>query len=91
MATYKKIPNKISNKINAEENKIIANKEAVNWMFVNGTNSCFITLKDHQTNFFNNPKVHLLNPTKNKLGRISKSILAKINTKFSQRPSLERH
>ena len=30
MATYKKIPNKISNKINAEENKIIANKEAVN-------------------------------------------------------------
>ena len=60
-------------------------------MFVNGTNSCFITLKDHKTNFLNKPKVHLLNPTKNKLGRLSKSILDKINTKFNQSTSMEIH
>ena len=46
-------------------------------MFVNGSNSCFITLKDHKPNFLNSPKVHLLNPVKNELG---KSILDRINT-----------
>ena len=49
-------------------------------MFVNGSNSCFITLKDHKPSFLNNPKARLLNPAKNELGRISKSILDKINT-----------
>ena len=49
-------------------------------MFVNGNNSCFITLKDHKPSFLNNLKVHLLNSAKNKLGKISKSILDKINT-----------
>ena len=49
-------------------------------MFVNARNSCFITLKDHKPNFLNNPKVRLLNPYKNELGRISKSILERINT-----------
>ena len=44
-------------------------------MFVNGTNSCFITLKDQKQNFLFNPKVRLLNPAKNKLGRIRKSII----------------
>ena len=49
-------------------------------MFVNGSNSCFITLKDHKPNFLNNPKVRLLNSAKNELGRISKSILDRIYT-----------
>ena len=49
-------------------------------MFVNGTNSCFITLKDHKPNFLNNSKVALLNPAKNGLVRISKCILDRINT-----------
>ena len=49
-------------------------------MFVNGSNSCFITLKDRKPNFLNNPRVRLLNPSKNELGRISKSILDKMNT-----------
>ena len=79
MSTYKKVPNKISNKVNSEGKKIIENKEVVNQMFVNGSKSCFMTLKDHKTNFLN-PKVRLLNPPKNEIGRISKSILDKINT-----------
>ena len=48
-------------------------------MFVNGKQNCFITLKDHKPNFQNNPTVRILNPVKNELGRISKTILDKIN------------
>ena len=49
-------------------------------MFVTGSNSCFITLKDRKLNFLSHPKVCLLNPTKNEHGRISKSRLDRINT-----------
>ena len=55
------------------------NKTALNRMFINGKNNCFITLKDHKENFLNNPKTRLLNPAKNELGRISKVILDEIN------------
>ena len=55
--TYKKIPDKISNKVNADGKKIVDNKEVTNRLFVNGRKSCFITLKDHGTHFLNNPKV----------------------------------
>ena len=79
-SAYKKVSDKISNKVNADGKKIIENKAVVNRMFVNGSNSCFITLKDHKPNFLNNPKVRLINPAKNELGRISKSILDRINT-----------
>ena len=48
-------------------------------MLTNGKNECFITLKDHKPNFKNNPKVRLIKPAKNEIGRISKNILDKIN------------
>ena len=57
-STNKKIPDKISNKVNAYGKKIMENKEIVNRLFVNGRNSCCITLKDHKPHFSNNPKVH---------------------------------
>ena len=47
-------------------------------MFVYGKQNCFITFKDHKPNFKNNPTVRLLNPVKNELGRISKTVLDKI-------------
>ena len=56
-STYKKISDKISNKVNADGKKIVENKEVVNRLFVNGRNSCFITLKDHKRHFLNNPKI----------------------------------
>ena len=67
------------------------NKTALNGVFINGKNSCFIILKDHKTYFLNNPKIRLLNPAKNEFSRISKVILDKINlnlrneTKANQR------
>ena len=39
-----------------------------------------MNLKDHKLNPLNNTKVRLLNPAKNELGRISKSMLDRINT-----------
>ena len=48
-------------------------------MLTNGKSKCFITLKDHKPNFKNNPEVRLINLEKNEIGRISKTILDKIN------------
>ena len=48
-------------------------------MFINVTNRCFIILKDHKPNFLNNMRTRLLNTAKNKLGRITKVLLDKIN------------
>ena len=48
---------KITKKVNADGKKIVENKEVVNQLFLNGRNSCFITLKDHKPQFLNNPKV----------------------------------
>ena len=56
-STHKKISDKINNKVNADGKKIVENKEVVNQLFVNGRNSCFITLKDHKWHFLNNPKI----------------------------------
>ena len=56
-STNKNIPDKIGNKVNADGKKIIEYKEIVNRLFVNGRNSCFITLKDHKPHFLNNPRV----------------------------------
>ena len=57
MSTNKKIPDKISNKVNADGNKIIEKKEVDNQLFVNCRNSCFITLKDHKPHFLKSSKV----------------------------------
>ena len=63
-STYKKVPDKINDKINTEGKRIMENKTALNRMFINGKNNCFITLKDHKENFLNNPKTRLINPAK---------------------------
>ena len=39
---------------------------------------CFATLKDHKTNFPQNPQIRLINPTKTEVGRPAKQILEDI-------------
>ena len=39
----------------------------------------FISLKDHKENFNNNPQCRLINPAKSNLGKVSKTILDRIN------------
>ena len=76
--SYKKVSRKTQDQIN-NQGKTIMNNEVIKRMFVNGKQNCFITLNDHKPNIQNNPIVRLLNPAKNELGRISKTILDKIN------------
>ena len=79
ITTYKKASDNIHNKINTDGKKLMKDKDILNRMLRNGQNECFITLKDHKSIFQNNPKVRLINPAKNELGRISKNILDKIS------------
>ena len=76
--SYKKIKKKAQGQINSQGKNMLKNKEVIKRMFVNGKQNCFITLEDHKSNFQSNPTVRLLNPAKNELGRISKTILDKI-------------
>ena len=77
--SYKKINKKAQTQINSQGKNILKNKEVIKIMFVNGKQNCFIKLNDHKPNLQNNPTVRLLNPAKNELGRISKTILDKTN------------
>ena len=49
-------------------------------MDVNAESNCFIINKDPKENFLNHPKVRLINPAKNEIGRINKRNL--INMKL---------
>ena len=44
--------------------------------------SAFISLKDHKQDFESHPKCRLINPAKNQLGKVSKSILDNINNEI---------
>ena len=78
-ATYKKASDNIHNEINTDGKKLMKDKDILNRMLTNGKNEYVITLKYHKPNFKNNPKVRLINPAKSEIGRISKSILDKVN------------
>ena len=82
-STYKKANGNIKKRINVKGKQIV-NKSfdnIIERMDVNTDSSYFITIKDHKENFLNHPKVRLINPAKNELGRISKTILDNINMK----------
>ena len=42
----------------------------------------FITLKDHKSDFQQNPSCRLINPVKNEFGKVSKLIIDKVNKKL---------
>ena len=77
--TYKKASDNIHNKISTDGEKLMKDKDIINWILRNGKNECFTTLKDYKPNFKHNPQVRLINPAKNE---ISKNIHEKINDKL---------
>ena len=78
-ATYKKARKGIEDIINKEGIKYANRANIFDRIEIDGTSNCFITLKGHKENFINHPITRLINPAKNEIGRISKSILDKIN------------
>ena len=56
-STYKKVSDEINNKVNTEGERTTENKIALDRIFINGKNNCFITLKDHKETFFYDQKI----------------------------------
>ena len=79
---HKEASHNIHNKISMDRKKLMKDKNILNILLMNGSNECFITLKDHKPNFKINPKVRLANPAKKEICRISKNILDKANHKL---------
>ena len=49
----------------------------------------FVTLKDHKPGFRSNPQCRLLNPCKQELGKVSKQMLEKLNSKIRTKSQLK--
>ena len=85
---YKKAPPGLEKEINTGDKIISAELELDDRINIAAKNEAFITLKDHKDNFNNNPKCRLINPRKSEIGKISKRILEKINTKIRDKTKL---
>jgi hypothetical protein len=77
---YKKAPPNLEKDINIEDKRIAAALELDDRINCIAKNETFITLKDHKPSFNNKPTCRLINPTKSEIGKISKSILERINS-----------
>ena len=86
--SYKKGNKNIGTKINKEGIKFAKQANILDKIEINGTGNSFITLKDHKENFTNHPTTRLTSPRKNEIGRISKHILDKTNTKLVSKLSV---
>ena len=86
---YKKENQKEVDKIDSEHIKIVNKLELQDRVFETTPCQAFITLKDHKEGFVNNPKVRLINPCKNEIGRIAKKILEKVNTAVRTKSGLK--
>ena len=80
--TYKHGSEENISEINNELNHIANRLSIGNRIESMKKREAFISLKDHKKNFQNNPKCRLINPAKSDSGKISKSILDKLNTKL---------
>ena len=81
--SYKQAQPSTTKEIHAK-NKIIAAKLGIDDRVDSTANKdAFITLKDHKPNFTNKPACRLINPTKSEIGKISKTVLDRINHKIT--------
>ena len=79
---YKKAPSAAENQYTEKDKNIAMKRELENRIDTTAKNEVFITLKDHKPNLSNNPKCRLINPSKPEIGKISKQILERINSKI---------
>ena len=77
--TYKKFNKTKVNQINYQAKTIIEKLEIIDRVEKVQESEGFITIKDHKDNFPNSLSFRLINPSKSDLGKISKTILDKIN------------
>ena len=77
--TYKKALTKLEKSINLGAKNIAKNINLADRIEHLPRAESFITLKDHKSNFIKSPTCRLINRSKNELGKISKSILDRVN------------
>lgn len=80
---YKKLPPSTLPNIEAESKTIATQLNLDDRINTVAPAEAYVTLKDHKTNFTNNPTCRLINPAKTELGKISKVILEGINSKVN--------
>ena len=75
---YRKAPPDLEKELNSEV-KILAHRfDIVDRMEKYNTKNCFITIKDHKSDFKTNTECRLINPAKTQIGRVSKIIVQDI-------------
>ena len=75
---YKKAPPNLEKELNNEAKMLAHKLGIVDRVEKYNTKNCFITIKDHKSNFKTNPECRLINPAKTQIGRISKIIVQEI-------------
>ena len=80
--SYKKCEPSVPTAINNEAKNIATKLNIEKRVNTITEQQCFVTIKDHKDDFRTNPKYRLINPTKSEIGKISKAILDKINSKI---------
>ena len=80
--SYKKAQPDTVQAIHAENKNITTKLGIDDRVDKTASKEAFITLKDHKPNFANKPTCRLINPTKSEIGKISKRILDRINSRI---------
>ena len=72
---YKKEKKEALEKVKKDHQKLAKKLNISDRLFRTSKQECFITIKDHKSNFRENTKVRTLNPAKPEIGKVSKRIL----------------
>ena len=75
---YRKATPDLENELNSEAKMLAHGLGIVDRVEKYNTNNCFITIKDHKSDFKTNPECRLINPAKTQIGRVSKIIVQEI-------------
>ena len=75
---YKKAPPDLEKELNCEAKMLAHRLGIVDRVEKYNTKNCFITIKDHKSDFKTNPECRLINPAKTQIGRVSKIIVQEI-------------
>ena len=79
---YKKATDTVEKDINNRDKIIAEDLELDDRISTSAKSEAFITLKDHKANFRNKPACRLFNPNKSEVGKISKQVLERINSRI---------
>lgn len=82
--SHKKVGDHHLDKINRDLKSISTDVKIGDKIEIAAKRQAFVTLKDREENFLNNPTCRLINPSKSDLGRVSKQILETINDKVRE-------